>query len=209
MIFYGGGQLKNKALNEYFLINEEEGNIIMINGGRTRQQGGSCFKFPYVYIFGGCDGARALKFSDKFNINTMSWEELIQIPQESDTTVINFDGNLLLTGSLMTSVYLFLIQHNAYIEVLKNIPTGNKFLCCGNGKVYLLCGNSIYSTEFLNHWKWNIIKEIKPLDKYWITTSIRYQEKIYFTTGHYSFFEDNWPKARVFNLNTLELTEII
>lgn len=208
-VFYGGGFYNNQTLKRYFLIDTEKFSVTALPDGRGRKQAGSCVRFPYIFIFGGSEGDRAMKFCDKFNLETLKWEVFAELPYESDTCVIDFAGKILVTGGLLTGVYVFDCDNNVYIEVLGNLPKAHKFLCCANGKAYLLCNGLLYWSELWNPWKWSILKEIPKLGKYWISYSIRYKENIYFTTGHYAFFNNTWAKARAFNLNTHEIIEII
>ena len=69
-LFYGGGFLKNKALADYIIIDELQGIVESIPGGRPRKQAGSLFLSPFVYIFGGCEGDKPMKNCERFNTKT-------------------------------------------------------------------------------------------------------------------------------------------
>ena len=116
---------------------------------------------------------------------------------------------MILSGGLLTSIYYFDTEHKVFLEIFGNMEQGNKFLCAGNGKAYLFHNNFLYVSDIWNPWKWTLVKEVAKLGKYWISAWVRYEDCIYFTTGHYGFFQDDWPKARRFNLTTLEISDII
>jgi Kelch motif len=208
-VFYGGGSLNSKCLSEYVIIDTREGFITTIKKGRSRKQGGSCYISPYIYIFGGCEPTRAIKSCDKYNTKTQKWEVFNELPVASDTTSVIFQDKILVTGGKLSSVYYYDHANDTYHETLRNLPFGNKFLCCGNGKVYLLCNNLIYSSHLGNYWKWTLVKEFAGLGNYWISCWTRYKDSVYYTTGHYHFFDELWPKATRFNLDTLEITDIV
>ena len=207
-MFYGGGFLKGQTQKKYFVINKIDWTITQAADGRARKQASACYRDSFVYVFGGCEGDRAMKFCDKLNIDGMKWETFCDLPSDSDTTIVEFDGKTIVSGGLMTSLYIYDYDSNFYIEILGNLPRVHKFLCCGNGRAYLFCGELLYCSDQWNPWKWSVVKDIQKLGKYWIYASIRNKDCIYFTTGHYTLFQENWPKAKVFNLTTQSISEI-
>ena len=82
-------------------------------------------------------------------------------------------------------------------------------MCSGHGKIYIFYEDQLFISESWNPYKWQILPLNSKLGKYWITTWVLFKGSIYFTTGHYHFFDVTWPKARRLDLSTFQLTDII
>lgn len=207
-IFYGGGFVKNKTIANYFIIDENSGDINLINGGKARRQAGCCFFDDKIWVYGGCEADRALKNCEKFDLNTLKWEDFTDLPSCSDTSVCSFDSQLFVTGGQLSGLFQHFPEQNSYLNLFSGLSPKNKFLCAGHGKLYLIHENKVYISDDWNQFKWTCLPLDSELGKYWITTWVLYKGNIFFTTGHYAFFNNAWPKARKLDLTTFQLTDI-
>ena len=208
-IFYGGGIVKNKTIANYIIIDEASGEVAVLNGGRARKQGGSCVYDGKVWIYGGCEGDRAMKNCENFDLTSMRWQDFTDLPSCSDTSVCLFDNQLFVTGGQLHTVLQHFPDKNAYLNIFDGLSNKNKFICSGFGKLYLIYEDQIFISDNWNQFKWTSLPLGTRLGKYWVCTWVMYKGSIYFTTGHYSLFNNTWAKARKLDLKTFQLTDII
>lgn len=207
-IFYGGGFVRNKTIANYFVIDENSGDITLVEAGKTRRQAGCCFFDGKVWVYGGCEADRALKNCEKLDLNTLKWEDFTCLPSCSDTSVCTFDSQLFITGGQLPNLLQHFPDKNSYLSLFSGLSLKNKFLCSGHGKLYLIHEDKIYISDSWNQFKWTCLPLGSELGKYWITTWVLYKGNIFFTTGHYGFFNNTWAKARKLDLTTFQLTDI-
>jgi hypothetical protein len=208
-MFYGGGQVKNKTIAQYLIIDETSGEIVEIKGGIARRQAGCCYLNGYVYLFGGCEGDRAFKSSEKLNLLNKKWESLPDLPQSSDTSVTSLNNQIFLTGGRQPNLLNFNPNFQKYLSLLENLDLKNKFLCNCEGRLYLFTERKLFISSSSSPHIWSSHNLSLSLGKYWISSWIVYKNHLFFTTGHYHFFDNTWAKAKRLNLSTLELQEII
>ena len=208
-MFYGGGQVKNKTISQYIIIDETSGQITEIKAGPEKKRAGSCYLADYVYLFGGCHGDMALKSCERFEVNKCRWEPLADLPLSSDTSAAILNGQIFVAGGRIDSVFQYLPGHRKFVSILNALDLGNKFLCSALGKLFLFHEDQVLISSYSNPYEWTQRPTHLKLGKLWISAWVFHENSIYFTTGHYQCFEPTWPKARKFNLKTLELSDII
>ncbi|OMJ65763.1 hypothetical protein SteCoe_37656 [Stentor coeruleus] len=206
-VFVTGGKREN-FLDCCYIINAQTGKKKILPKIRKRAFAQALYYKNAVFIFGGFD-KRILASSDMFNLTTLSWKSLSNLPTPLDSTsaTILSENNILIVGSDQTFKHFCLsynIVSNSYSNFSLQFSSKNyDLLIQDDDFLYLLNPENILITTKSNLNTW----DQKPNSTYFECTTSRVamrNKKAYFydMRGYiYEFDLESLVIKKILNIN--------